>query len=623
MKYIRFTRWSILIAGWGCFVIADLPGQTETAASSTVASTACGRVGLLPEIPAGYSQREVQALVLMGHPTVTLDGNYQAVLRFQTAKPTPAARIYYGTFLPDQILLEPRYRRTEKENLDTMSTSHAIRIDLAPLMGASIDVNRMAENDGGVVAYRLEIYDPQEARSHFYDSRFEFRGREIVPTIIEGPFVDRITPTRAVISWESDLPARGTVRAGTKSYSTGNDLATRHEVHLTDLQSGMRYPYRVELTNGRVSSAGREFYFRTPDHAQPHFRFAVLGDSREGVGGGEMAYGGTNLKVLERLITDAFNRKAEFIIHTGDLINGYTTSPLDFSMQLKAFKHAMEPAGRYIPIYEMMGNHEALMNRYVDQQGRGVSLDKPGNDSAEALFRRAFVNPENGPEAEIEGAPSYQETVYTFDYGSCRFVVMNTNYWWCSAPEAIGGNLEGYVLDKQWEWLRQVFAQAREDAAVQHLFLLGHEPMFPNDGHVGDAMWYHGGDPDKNGGIDRTYVVERRDEIWEAFVATGKARAALFADEHNYSRTWIDTNVNPRYARPTWQIISGGAGAPFHALNPEVPWAGQVRAHSVQIHYLLFEVNGPAIQMEAISSTGEIIDRVDLAVYRPGEGVSP
>jgi len=48
-----------------------------------------------------------------------------------------------------------------------------------------------------------------------------------------------------------------------------------------------------------------------------------------------------------------------------------------------------------------------------------------------------------------------------------------------------------------------------------------------------------------------------------------------------------------------------------------------VRAHSVQIHYLLFEVNGPAIQMEAISSTGEIIDRVDLAAYRPGEGVSP
>lgn len=613
MMSARWTVLGLIITGLVCLLLTEIPAQTEPAASgAAVAAPARGRVGLPPEIPAGYSPREVQALVLTGHPTISLESGYQAVIRFQTAMPTPAARIYYGTFLPDQILLEPRYRRTEKEILDTLSASHAIRFDLAPLMGSSIDVNRMAENDGGVVAYRLEIHDPQEARSHFYDSRFEFKGQKLVPTIIEGPFVDQVTPTSAVISWESDLPARGTVWVGTKAYTTGENPATRHEIKLPDLQSGMRQTYRIELTDGRVSSAGREFYFNTPAPGLTRFRFATLGDSREGVGGGEMAYGGTNLKVLERLTADAFNRSAEFIIHTGDMINGYTTSPLDFAMQLKAFKHAVEPVGRYIPIYEMMGNHEALVDRYVDSQGRAFSVDKAGNDSAEALFGRAFVNPENGPEPEIEGAPSYKENVYTFDYGSCRFVVMNNNYWWCSTAERVGANLEGYVLEKQWAWLQQVFKQAAEDPAIQHLFLLAQEPMFPNDGHVGDAMWYHGGDPEKNGGIDRRYVVERRDEIWEAFVATGKARAGIFGDEHNYSRTLIDASVNSRYARPAWQIISGGAGAPYHARNPEVPWADGVRASSVQIHYVLFEVNGPAVHMEVISSTGEVIDRADL-----------
>ncbi|MFB3785800.1 MAG: metallophosphoesterase [bacterium] len=613
MMSARWTVLGLIITGFVCLLLTEIPARTEPAGSGAAAASARGRVGMLPEIPAGYSQREVQSLVLMGHPTITVENESVAVIRFQTAMPTPAARIYYGTFLPDQILLEPRYRRTEKENLDTLSTAHEIRFELAPLMAASIDVNRMAENGGGVVAYRLEIYDPQEARGHFYDSRFEFKGRERIPTIIEGPFVDQVTPTGAVISWESDLPAKGTVWVGTKAYPAGENLAMRHEIKLTDLQPGMRQTYRIELTGGRVSSTGREFYFHTPAPGLTRFRFATLGDSREGVGGGEMAYGGANLKVLERLTADAFNREAEFIIHTGDMINGYTTSPLDFDMQLKAFKHAMEPVGRYIPIYEIMGNHESLVDRYEDSRGRAFSVDKTGNGSAEELFGRAFVNPENGPEPETAGAPSYKENVYTFDYGPCRFVVMNNNYWWCSTAERVGANLEGYVLDKQWAWLQQVFRQATENPAVQHLFLLAQEPMFPNDGHVGDAMWYHGGDPEKNGGIDRKYVVERRDEIWEAFVATGKARVGIFGDEHNYSRTLVDARVNPRYARPAWQVISGGAGAPYHARNPEVPWAEQVRASSVQIHYVLFEVDGPAVHMEAISDTGEIIDRADLA----------
>jgi len=189
---------------------------------------------------------------------------------------------------------------------------------------------------------------------------------------------------------------------------------------------------------------------------------------------------------------------------------------------------------------------------------------------------------------------------------------MNNNYWWSKYPERYGGNLEGYVLDDQTEWLKRIFARAASDPNVEHLFLFAQEPMFPNGGHVQDGMWYNGGDPAKNNGIDRRYVVKRRDEIWQAFAATGKGVSGNFGDEHNYNRTLITSDINPDYSHPVWQIISGGAGAPFYAQNKNVPWAPFVEAFSTQMNYYLIRVDGRRILLEAYSITGELIDEAVL-----------
>lgn len=87
-----------------------------------------------------------------------------------------------------------------------------------------------------------------------------------------------------------------------------------------------------------------------------------MSDCREGVGGGERGFAGVNYHKLSHFMIDAYNNGADVILFGGDLINGYTTSMDDYRMQLKAWKDATEQIGCYIPIYEGMGNHEALMD---------------------------------------------------------------------------------------------------------------------------------------------------------------------------------------------------------------------------------------------------------------------
>jgi hypothetical protein len=130
-----------------------------------------------------------------------------------------------------------------------------------------------------------------------------------------------------------------------------------------------------------------------------------------------------------------------------------------------------------MPIYEAVGNHEALMDVYEDGSTYGICFDKPdgtntntdtdtdtdntntdaGTDtstsignSAEAVFAEEFVNPRDSfPQPENDSSPSYTENAYYFDYANSRFIVLNTNYWYSSHPVDYGGNLEGYVMDNQ------------------------------------------------------------------------------------------------------------------------------------------------------------------------------
>jgi hypothetical protein len=591
-----------------------------------------------PDTFEGVTPFEKTNMLLVGDPKVTMVESWKAQIDFTTAVPTPAVIVYYGQYDEAVALLPlPRFREFGTENFDGNRTEHSVTLDLSKLKKTSRDINGMAEKNGGVVAYRIEIFNSGNRLFDFpavrlYDQRFEFYNGQLVPTVIEGPFVDQITETSAIISWDTDQPVDGTVKVeGEGNFEATTKNATHFEVSLTGLKPGTTHPYLIQITDGSHTTETRQFFFSTPAENTTQFTFAVLGDSREGYGGGEYQYNGTNAQVMGALATNIFNQNAEFILHTGDMVNGYTDSAIDFEMQLESYKDSVENVGHYLPIYEMIGNHEVVVTAYNTGEDDKSHLaygflmaDKEGDESGEVIFAQEFVNPANGPEPDNVSAnvpegkslPPYLESVYHFDYGNSRFVVMNNNYWYNSYPEKFGGNLEGFVLDDQTKWLIDIFNQTKEDDAIEHVFLFAQEPMFPNGGQSTNAMWYNGGDADLNGGWDRTHVVERRDEIWKAFVDTGKAGAANFGDEHNYSRTLITKDRNGEdFAYPVWQMISGGAGAPYSAdYKDDLPWSANVVKTSTQYGYTLFHVDGSRIKYESYNIHGHLLDSAELTM---------
>jgi hypothetical protein len=336
-----------------------------------------------------------------------------------------------------------------------------------------------------------------------------------------------------------------------------------------------------------------------------------MSDSRGGIQCGEIgAAGGVNYDTTSKLLIDSYNRGAEFVVFGGDLINGYTTNEDDYRVQLEAWKDASELVGGSLPIYEVIGNHEALENAYNDGSSYGISFDKVDNGtqkSAETVFAEEFVNPTGSfPEKENTEAPSYSENAYYFDYANSRFIILNTDYWMSSDPVTYGANKEGYVLDKQLEWLKNVLNQAKKNPSIEHVFVIGHEPLFPNDAYYGSTV--------------PQYLFDRRVALWEVLSQNSKVVAAFFGHEHNYNRMLVDRKTpifsdnspDPKFINPVWQIVTGGAGAPFYALGRTDPWSNSVKKFYLTRHYCLISVKDEKIELTTISDSGEVVDRCML-----------
>lgn len=611
------------------------------------------QVGMWPTMPThpAYVPAVASLLILNSEPQVTMIGAWTAQITFTTAISTSAATVFYGTFDPYAVLPRVRYLAALRENLVGESTQHSVTIPISPtLTSAANDFIQMGPRSGGIVAYRIELNAPKARQNEIlgteaFDRRFEFYNGTLVPTVTEGPFVDQITPTSAIISWDTDQPVNGAVKlAGKSDIQATTTNVTHFEVPLTGLAAGSTYTYSVQITDGTNTTATRQYTFITPQPHTTKFDFVAMGDGRASPGGSEYNYNGVNYSVVRQLFTSAFNRNAAFVVFSGDYAWGYTTNPLDLQMQLRSFKDAIEQVRHYIPLYTAMGNHELSIRGYMDTNilsqppkppvdpdniGPYVLLfDNEAPNSGENIFANEFVNPTNGPVPVTppnmpiaKSMPPYQENVYSFDYGNSRFVVLNTAYWYSSLAEKYGGYLYGYIADDQAAWLVNEFNRTKTDSSIDHLFLIGHTPFFPTSGHITGGMWLSGGSPAKNGGTDRTYVVERRDQVWQAFVNSGKAVAYLASDEHNYSRTFATKDRNGKgYANPAWQIVTGGAGAPLVAnpVSTLVPWSQDVKMLTPQLHYVLLKVDGKQVTAQVYSVDDQLIESI---VLKTNEGV--
>ena len=597
----------------------------------------------------------------------------KALLHFTTVRPM-AATVHYGAFPADEDLCLPAFRfRTRAKELgpeggyEAELNVYRFEYDTYNIAGGS--------SLEGVVAYRVGVMDDEEGIVRYLESRFRYiKGegdqRFLRPCIIEGPLVDLVTDRSAVISLDADSACFARVSLGDRLLLSrdgqGNPLKARHhEIQISDLNPATQYLYQAEIAGdddfqtSPLTWPERAFQTAPQPGSRRPFSFAYMSDSRQCPGGGEFGFGGVNYRIAQQFMVDLYRRGADLVLFGGDLINGYTSSKESFLRQLRTWKKAVEPVCSFIPIYEGMGNHEQVGDyiKVTLPQKEPLTLyaDREGQESGEALFAGQFVNPRGSvygfgppqPEDQWPGVgkdlpvfpnrwglpretgPSYDENVYSFNYDNVHFVAFNTNYWYTgvyygsrdevgTVLELVGGNREGYVMEKQLVWLKRDLDAAQADENVDWIVLFAHEPAFPNGGHLGDAMfWGRRGKGHEGGMNDPTVpggdVIDMRNRFWGLISSYSKTLVVFFGDEHNYSRTFIDNSVHADFQYPIWQITSGGAGAPFYGQDTSAPWVKQVRAFTSVPHYCLLTVQGRLVELEVWTRTGRLAERVVLS----------
>lgn len=586
-------------------------------------SQAQPKIGQPITVPEGLQPKQSTYGFLESVPTSKITAPGVLEVTFRTSTPTPPATVYYGINTLEEELNYPRMRSSVAEQGNALTQDHRVEIKFGGLVAKSSNTAFEPR-----ICWRAEVWIPSKNSSRMVEGRAYFNPETLGPTenISYGPTVEQLSSSSVVIALETDNVVVALAEVfqedGTTIVASETSMPSKkHEIKFNDLNPGQTYTYRVKA--GETTT--RSYSFTTPDRFKP-FQFAAMVDSREGVGGGLENFYGVNAFSLYSLGSDAYYRGADFVIFAGDLVNGYTTDPTDFELQLNSFRRIFEPLHSRIPIYESMGNHEALLDVYDDGSRYGLSVDKGGIQSAEAYFANAFVNPANGPANEGAGSPTYSENVYTFDYGNSRFFMLNNNYWYSSNPHITGGNLEGYILPAQVAWLREQVSRANADSKIDHLFFAAQEPFFPNGGHTGDAMWYDGGDTNRDGTIDENdiKIVENRNEVWEIVSSTPKSVAFITGDEHAYSRMLIDSTTDVGHKRkadgteaifkyPVMQVTSGGAGAPWYDVELNLPWSKHLMFHSTQPHYAFFKVDGMHVDLEVYAQTGQLLESIALS----------
>lgn len=509
-------------------------------------------------------------------------------------------------------------------------------------MGGKYDIANFESTGKSKLGYRI-VNNKGEI---LYDGKVNIKGKgpfEVDLSIVEGPFVNKVTEHVAVVWFNTNKPCSPVVLVNGKEFTAPSKMAnmagdTHHEVRIDHLQPNTEYNYTVKYGDWEETYS---FKTNPVKGSREPFVFAFTSDSRQGNGGGERNIYGTNAYIMKKMGALALSKNAAFFQFTGDMINGYSSNISETRLEYINWKRSVEPFWHYIPFYVAPGNHEVVTDVFDDGRKYGLSVDKfPYNmKSGERVFADEFVNFENGPVSE-DGSrydpdeknmdfPPYREVAYYYVYGNTAMVVMYSNYLYTpntyKIPE-IGGNVHGYIMDNQLDWLDKTLAKLNNDKDIDNIFVTIHTPAFPNGGHSDDDMWYDGNNnirPYISGKPVKKGIIERRDEFLNIIINKNpKVVALLTGDEHNYCRMEI-TDATPRYPekwnhkklhidRPFWQITNGSSGAPYYGQEKLI-WSGSVKKFSTQYALMLFTIKGTNVKLSVVNpDTMEEIENVTL-----------
>ncbi len=496
-------------------------------------------------------------------------------------------------------------------------------LDIKGAVTGANDFFNLSEKGQGIIGYRVL----DSAGRIIYEGRVAFSGKgpyTVLPTVIEGPFINNLTPTGCVISYETQVPVKTTISVGNQTFSDPQ-ATTHHEITVSGLQPDMDYVYTLTYAT-RVDP--HRFRTAPVSGSRKPFTFAFACSNRGTTGGGERDFGGTNYQSSRAIMAAALLNGAVFMQATGDLTTGGNPSEQGHLMEYANWKRALEPFWHKIPVYTGMGDHEVNYTTFAPdpETKKNPKIDRfpYQTESGEATFARAFVHPANGPSSEDGTAydpdpkqidfPAYQENVYYYTYDNVGMIVLNTEYWKSHYP-GVDGSPEGYIMDAQLKWLTETMQKLEKDPAIDHIFVNVHSAVFPNGDHVNGAMWYEGNNaerPKVAGTLVKTGILERRDQLLDLCVNKSKKFLAfLSGDEHNFAFLHVtpDTPMYPesyplpklKLSRSFYHLNNGGGGSAPYAMLA-TPWMKQFQYFTEPPVLALISVNGPTVSLKAFNA---------------------
>jgi hypothetical protein len=162
-----------------------------------------------------------------------------------------------------------------------------------------------------------------------------------------------------------------------------------------------------------------------------------------------------------------------------------------------------------------------------------------GNHEAETAADMTWVrNAFSGLPYIVKSGPSgCGDTTYSFDYGNAHFVAINEYYDGTSDT-----GTDGDVVTELYNWL----VDDLNNNTKPVVFVIGHEPAYPQGAHVGDSLDGH---------------TTNRDRFWK-LLNDRKVIAYICGHTHYYSALQqAQTGTYPCDAF-TWQVDCGNAGNP-------------------------------------------------------------
>lgn len=252
------------------------------------------------------------------------------------------------------------------------------------------------------------------------------------PRIVRGPILQQVSPERALIVFETDLPTRGEVRwrqgdgPAAVARSAGGALAVRHRVALEGLSSVA--PVRYRAVAGGDASPEHRFHPAPPKDAP--LRFAVYGDMR----GGHAVHA----RIAESIVAEA----PAMVLVTGDLVMRGS----DEGDWQKLFAVAGDLMAQ-VPFYPAAGNHDV---------GRAGAEERRMNE----VFA-LWPGPEDRPD---------WGHWYSFDVSGVHVVMLDSN---------------AYRHAEQLAWLERDLAAARA-RGVRAIFAVTHDGPYSRGIHKGN-----------------------------------------------------------------------------------------------------------------------------------------